>query len=454
METLKITPYPYQKEGIKKSLEQKRLINGDDMGLGKTFEAIATIAVSGATPALVVCPSSLKINWEREIEKFTNLRPLVLTDSIKATFPYYLSMKMYDVTIVNYESLRKYFVIEAKTGFRLKDVIFQPSINLFKSVILDESHRCKDPSAQQTKFVRGICAGKEYVIMLTGTPVVNVPADIATQIAIMGRIKEFGGYGKFLHDYGEDGNLEELQQRIKASCYFRREKKDVLKDLPKLTRSTIITPISNKEEYETCYEDLKKYLSEYKNCSDDEIRRKMQMKALVKFMNLRSIASLGKVDAAIDFIRDISKQIVVFCSQHVIVDRLKEVFPDAVTVTGRDSQRLKQYAIDSFQKGQSRIIICSIKAAGVGITLTSGNEELFIELPWTYADLTQCEARCDRIGQKLPVSSYLMLGDQTIDEHIYSLIMGKKSIASRITGACDDIPNDEKYFNELMSCIT
>jgi SWI/SNF-related matrix-associated actin-dependent regulator 1 of chromatin subfamily A len=451
----KIKPYPYQERGIKKGLEFKRFINGDDMGLGKTLQSIVTVERAHATPCLVICPSSLKINWEREIKKFTNLNPLILTDSIKSTFPYYLSMKMYDVAIVNYESLRKYFVIEAKKGFKLKDVVFQPSINLFKSVILDESTRVKDAGAQQTKFSRGICAGKEYVIMLTGTPVVNGPGDMATQLAIMDRTKDFGGYGKFLHDYGdENSNLEELQVKLKQTCYFRREKKEVLDDLPELTRSTIITPISNEIEYRTCLEDLKKYLSEYKNCSESEIRKKMRMKALVKFMNLRAIASLGKVSAAIEFIRDCGCQITIFCSQHVIVDKLKKEFPDAVSVTGRDSPILKQYAIDSFQKGESRIIICSIKAAGVGITLTAGNQELFIELPWTYADLTQCECRQYRIGQKTAVNSYIMLGDKTIDERIYGLIMGKKSIASRITGACDDIPNDEKYFNELMSCIT
>lgn len=453
MEGLKIKPYPYQEEGIRKELELKRCINGDDMGLGKTLQSIAAVATAGAVPCLVVCPSSLKINWQREIEKFTHLKALILTDSVKSTFPYFLSIKLYDVVICNYESLRKYFVLEAKKGFRLKDVVFQPCINIFKSVIIDESHRVKDPSSQQSKFVMGICRGKEYVYLLTGTPVVNRPSDLASQIAIMGRIGEFGSYGKFINDYGKGDNLESLQSLIKETCYFRREKKEVFKDMPPLTRTTLSVELSNREEYDTCVDDLKQYLQEYKNCTDEEIKKKMRMKALVKFMNLRRIAGEGKVDSVIEFIQNIGRNIVVFCSHHYVVDKLKEAFPCAVTVTGRDSPSQKQWAIDSFQKGDSQIIICSIKAAGVGLTLTASSYEIFVELPWTYADLSQCECREYRIGQTEPVNSYVTLGDNSIDSHLFNLIMDKKSIASQITGSDDDVPTDEKYFNELMSCL-
>ena len=135
------------------------------MGLGKTMQALITIETAKATPALIVCPSSLKINWERETMKFTSLRPLILTDSVKSTFPYFIgSMNMYDVVICNYESLRKYFVVSAPKGFKLKDVIFQSVIKQFKSVIFDESHKVKDPSSQQTKFAKGIASGKEYIM--------------------------------------------------------------------------------------------------------------------------------------------------------------------------------------------------------------------------------------------------------------------------------------------------
>lgn len=450
----KITPYPYQLEGIENGLKFKRFINGDEPGLGKTMQALITIEKAKATPALIVCPSSLKINWERETKKFTSLRPLILTDSVKSTFPYFIgSMNMYDVVICNYESLRKYFVVSAPKGFRLKDVVFQSVIKQFKSIVFDESHKLKDASTQQSKFSKGICNGKDYIILLTGTPVVNSPTDLATQIAIMGRIGEFGGYGQFVNDYGKGDNLLKLQSLIKGKCYFRREKKNVFKEMPKLTRTTLITTLSNRDEYDTCLIDLKKYLVEYKGCSDSEAKKKMRMKALVKFMNLRRIAGEGKVDAAIDFIKNLERNIVIFCSHHNIVDKLKENFPEAVTVTGRDSQQQKQWAVDSFQSGKAKIIICSIKAAGVGLTLTASSYEMFIELPWTYADLNQCECREDRIGQKEAVNSYVLLGEDSIDDKLFQIIMDKKSIASKITGSDDEVPTDEQYFNELMSCL-
>ena len=135
----KYNPYPYQEEGIAKTLEMKRCINGDEMGLGKTGQAIVSVARAKATPCLVICPASLKINWQREVENFTDLRPLILTDSIKSTFPYFIgTMNLYDVVIVNYESLKKYFVVKAEKGAKLKDIIFQDVIKLFKSVIIDE----------------------------------------------------------------------------------------------------------------------------------------------------------------------------------------------------------------------------------------------------------------------------------------------------------------------------
>ena len=183
----KFNPYPFQEIGIAKTLEMKRVINGDDMGCGKTAQSIVSVARANATPCLVICPASLKINWEREVKNFTDLNPLVLNDSVRATFPYFIGkMSLYQVVIVNYESLRKYFVVEARKGAKLKDIVFQDVIKQFKSVIIDESHRCKNPSTATAKFVMGICAGKEYVIELTGTPGVTDPMDPRPSSAFSG----------------------------------------------------------------------------------------------------------------------------------------------------------------------------------------------------------------------------------------------------------------------------
>lgn len=454
---LKITPYPYQQQGIRFGLDKRRLLIGDEPGLGKTLQSIGIVDTAGAYPALVICPSSLKINWQREFEKFTDKKAIVLDNASRTAWPYLLKMGMFHVAIVNYESLRKYFVWD--TGgkdFRLKDVVFNDAIKVFRSVIIDESHRVKDPSAQQTIFTRGIVEGKEWRILLSGTPIVNRAEDLVAQLSIMGRLSEFGGRAKFLADYGEDENLQELSRQLYRRCMIRREKAKVLTQLPDKTRTDLYVEISNREEYELAAEDLAEYLRQYKECSDWEIRRKMRMEALVKFMTLRSLSAKGKVKQAIDFVRVFlasGKPLILFCSLHEIVDELCKAFPDAVRVTGRDNATSKQQAVDSFQNGYSQLIVCSIKAAGVGLTLTASSNVAFVEFPWTYADCCQCEDRAHRIGQKDNVTCYYLIGRHTIDRALYDIIHKKKSIANQIMAADDDIPTDEMYFNELASMI-
>lgn len=454
---LRVEPYEYQREGILFGLDRHRLLIGDEPGLGKTLQSIGIVDTASAYPCLVICPSSLKINWQREFEKFTDKKALVLDNATRTSWPYLLGMGMFHVAIVNYESLKKFFVWDIKGGksFQLKDVVFNRDINIFKSVIMDESHRLKDPSAQQTMFTRGIVEGKEWRILLSGTPVVNHAKDLVAQLAIMGRLlSDFGGRGKFLADYGENENLSELSDKLYDCCMIRREKKTVLKQLPDKTRTDLHVDISNRDEYDLAAADLAAYLREYTECTDREIRRKMRMEALVKFMTLRSLASKGKVKQATDFIRNFlanGKPLIVFCSLKEIVKALQKQFPDAVRVTGDDSLAEKQAAVDAFQSGEAQLIICSIKAAGVGLTLTASSNVAFVEFPWTYADCCQCEDRAHRIGQKNNVNCYYLIGRSTIDPVLYNIIHKKRSIANQIMASDDDIPTDEMYFDELVN---
>lgn len=457
---LKVNPYPYQEEGIIQGLKWKRFFLGDEPGLGKTLQSIGVVDTAGAYPALVICPSSLKINWKREFEKFTDKKALVLDNGNATTWPYLLQMGMFHVAVVNYESLKKYFVWEIKgssRSFRLKDVVFAQQIKMFRSVILDESHRVKDASTQQTKFAKGICIGKEYIILLSGTPVVNRPEDLVSQLSIMERLKEFGGKSQFLVDFADGRNLNVLSGLLYSRCMIRREKAKVLKQLPDKTRCDLYVNISNEEEYNTAQENLEEYLREYRGCTDEEVRRKMRMKALVQFMALRSIAAHGKVKQAVDFIRvflESGKKLIVFCSLHDIVDELKKAFPKAVTVTGRDSPVMKQAAVDAFQQNpEVKLIVCSIKAAGVGLTLTAASNVAFIEFPWTYADCLQCEDRAHRIGQKDNVTCYYLIGSGTIDHYLYQIIYKKRSIANEIMASDDEIPTDRQYFDELVNSM-
>lgn len=459
-------PYEYQREGIAYALDKKRCIMGDEPGLGKTAQAIGTMTASGAFPVLVICPASLKVNWQREFKKFGGVNAVILDDSNRAVWQNLLTMTaqngkpLCQVIITNYESLRKFFVkrVKQQTRFTLKSIEFDERIELFRSVIIDESHKCKSAKTQQSKFVQGIAAGKEYVLELTGTPVVNNNTDLIQQLSIMGRLEDFGGYMKFQERYcagdNKSSHIKELNYRLHKFCFFRRQKKDVLKWLPDKTRSYLITDIDNRKEYEEAERDVIKYLREYKDADDDKIQRAVRGAIMVKMGILKQISSKGKIKSAIDIIHNIidgGEKLIVFCFLKQVVFELKQEFRDAVTVTGDDNDHQKQYAVDTFQNDpKCKLIILNYRSGGTGLTLTAASNVLFIEFPWTYSDCCQAEDRAHRNGQKNAVTCTYLLGQGTIDEYMYELIQTKKDIANGVTGTIENVEEKKVSTQEML----
>lgn len=461
-----LEPYEYQKQGIAYALEKKRCIMGDEPGLGKTAQAIGTMTAAQAWPALVVCPASLKVNWQREFKKFGGVNAVILDDGNRAIWQNYWFMKnakeepMAKVFIVNYESLRKFFVkrVKSEQRFTLKSVEFDERIDIFRSIIIDESHKCKSSKTQQSKFVQGIARGKEFILELTGTPVVNNNTDLIQQLNIMERMEDFGGYMKFQERYcaGENksSHLKELNFRLHKFCFFRRQKKDVLKWLPDKTRSYLITDIDNRKEYQAAEQDIIKYLREFKDADDEKIQRAVRGAIMVKMGILKQISAKGKIKSAIDIIHntiDGGEKLIVFCFLKQVVWELKQEFRDAVTVTGDDDDRAKQRAVDSFQEDPDcRLIILNYRSGGTGLTLTAASNVLFIEFPWTYSDCCQAEDRAHRNGQKNAVTCTYLLGDGTIDEYMYELIQTKKDIANGVTGTMDDVEEKKVSTQQML----
>lgn len=447
---LLIEPYDFQREGIAYAIEHKRCIMGDEQGLGKTVEAIGVLTVTKALPALVICPASLKVNWQRELKKFGGLNAIILSDANQRTWQMFLKMKTKDgrsctdVVIVNYESLKKFFVakIRREGRFTLKSVDFDPRKDLFRTVIIDESHKCKNVQTQQSKFVQGIAAGKEYILCLTGTPVVNNNEDLVQQLRIMNRLDDFGGYSKFMARYcaglNKSSHIKELNYYLRKFCFFRRQKKDVLTQLPAKTRSYLITDIDNMKEYRDAERDVIKYLRQYKDADDDKIQRTIRGAIMVKMSILKQISAKGKVEGAKDIIHNIidgGQKLIVFCFLKEVVQELKKEFRDAVTVTGDDSTSQKQFAVDKFQTDEKcKLIILNYRSGGTGLTLTAASNVLFVEFPWTFADCVQAEDRAHRNGQKNAVNCVYLLGNGTIDEYLYNLIQTKKDISNGVTG--------------------
>lgn len=452
---LKLNLFPYQANGVAYALQKKKLIIGDQPGLGKTAQAIATIIAADAFPCLVIAPSSLKINWQREWHMWSHKKAMILNDNIRQNFHLYWQANLTQVFIVNYESLKKYFVqsiaVPEGAKMRLNHVKFKEHLTgLFKSVIIDESHRVKSTATQQTKFTKGIASGKEYILALTGTPVINKPKDLISQLGIIEQMQRFGGYQKFVQRYcsgpREASNLRELNYILNLNCFYRRDKQDVLKDLPAKMRQVAMCQISTRREYSDAESNLIKYLRAYKDADDEKVARALRGEIMVKIGILKNISARGKLADVFEFVDDImasGEKLVIFAHLREVINALHKHYPDAVTITGEDSQEERQHSVDSFQNNpDTKLIICSIKAAGVGLTLTASSRVAFVELPWTAADCDQCEDRCHRIGQKDSVTCTYFLGEDTIDEKIYRIIQNKREIAATVTGATEQVEED------------
>ena len=136
-----------------------------------------------------------------------------------------------------------------------------------------------------------------------------------------------------------------------------------------------------------------------------------------------------------------------FCFLKEVVAALKREFPKAVTVTGDDNDKQKQYSVDKFQQDENcKLIILNYRSGGTGLTLTAASNVLFVEFPYTAADCEQAEDRAHRNGQKNAVNCIYLLGNGTIDEYLYNLIQTKRGIANAVTGT-DDIV-EEKVINQ------
>jgi SWI/SNF-related matrix-associated actin-dependent regulator 1 of chromatin subfamily A len=467
------TLFHYQERGVAYCLAHKKVIIGDQPGLGKTTQLIAAIESAKAYPCLIICPASLKLNWQKEWMDVAGKRAMVLTDRIKNTWPQYHKVGMADVFIVNYESLKKYFVVpgwkKPDKPYKAADVPFRDIAKLFKSVAIDESHKCKDGTTQQTKFVMGIARDKEYVFELTGTPVVNKPKDLVPQLLILDKLsaivahlpdlsgRDKSGYRRFLNRYcggGNDAtNLKELNYKLATTCFYRREKHEVLKDLPAKMRQVVLCEISNRKEYQQAESEFVNYLKSVRGCTEAEVARKLRGEVMVKMGILKQISSRGKMEAVQEEIEEITgagEKVVVFCSLREIGDQLMAANPGAVMIRGGMTSEEKDNAITRFQKDpKTKVIVCSIKAAGVGITLTASSRVLFVEFPWTFADCEQCEDRTHRIGQVNSVLVKYFLGEDTIDRYCYELIQSKKTMAMEVTGATDVV--SEEVVDQLLN---
>jgi SNF2 family DNA or RNA helicase len=421
---------------------------GDQMGLGKTVQALASLAALDARPAVIVCPASLKLNWRREAERWL---PGWSINLITGTRAGNHQDPPADLTILNYDILETW-----------ADVLPTPS-----AVVLDESHYIKNGTTIRTRAAIRLSDRMPHNALrlcLTGTPIVNAPGEIVTQLRFLHRIDEFGGVGEFRTRYQSGHNLTELNRRLRASCMVRRRKDDVLTELPPKRWSTITVtgdPITMRE-YHRAEADVVSYLSDTarkialeSGASTDEARRiawetSLRARAaehLVAVTALKRLAARAKIPAARQWVEDFTatgSKLVVFGHHREFVDEIGDQFAPGMIITGNTPIPTRQTIVERFQSDEGhQVIACSLKAAGVGLTLTAASDVLFLEQGWTPADMDQASDRCHRIGQTDSVTAWTMIAEGTIDEDIAGLIASKRHVVDAATDGITVDPDDE-----------
>jgi len=430
---------PFQRAGVSYLLERRRAFLADEQGLGKTIEALAAVEAAGAYPAVVVCPASLKLNWLRELARWLPQRSVRALSGTGRRGRGTGADAATDITIVNYD------IVAARLD-ELRALAPQ-------ALVLDESHYCKNAAAKRTQAVQRLSAAVPYdglVLALSGTPITNRPAELISQLRILGRLDDFGSGARFGQRFrGADAHLR-LHWHLRARCFVRRLKADVLPQLPAKTRAVVPVELDNETEYRLAERDLVAWLRSQPldlRELDAKVAAALRAERLVRCNALKLLAARGKLHAALAWIHDFcssGERLVVFAGHKEVQRAVIARFPHALHILGEDSAAARDAALQAFQEQQAsesnQLIVCSIEVAGHGLTLTRSSNVAFLELDWTPAKHDQAEDRCHRIGQQDAVNAYYLLAADTIDETISTLLERKRAVIGAVT---DGLEEDE-----------
>ena len=420
--------YPFQRAGVRYALERRRTFIADEQGLGKTIQALATLESDRAFPAVVVCPASMKLTWEREAARWLSHRTVSVLDG-RTDAAWRDGSRTADILILNYDILEAHYEALAERD---------P-----KALVLDESHYVKNPGARRTKAAVALArrlSPDALRLGLTGTPVLNRPEELVSQLRALGRLDEFGSGARLSRRFRDAGSDDRLHWNLRARCYVRRTKQQVLPQLPAKRHDAVPVALVNDHEYRLAERDVIAWLQTLPldlRTMDAKVAAALRAEQLVRLNSLRQLAARGKLPAALAWIEDFlasGEPLVVF-AEHVATQRaVLDRFPEAVHILGADSSRERQAAVDAFQRGDGPpLIVCSLRAGSQGVTLTRASNVAFLELDWTPARHDQAEDRLHRIGQATAVTAYYLLAPDTIDETMAELLERKRALIDAVT---------------------
>ena len=480
---------PYQRAGVVYASETKRCFIADEMGLGKTLQAMATIVHNKAFPAICVVPQAVRANWAGEWKKFfpgvrvrtvrgnkvnTNQRD-GWDEFRQLAYEVENDWSNTDVIVINYDVIGAAEYTEdydrvVKTHGHLTDLIRFGA----RSLIVDESHYVKNPKAGRSLAVRALSESiytahgeDSFILNLTGTAAENRPEELLHQLRIIHRLGVFGNANRYKTRYcrkAGEKNLPELNERLRATCYVRREKADVYGELPAIMRGTVaIEPEpSLMVEYYKAEADVAEYLANRARelalssglTDEDAIeaywQKKLRIEAvkhLVVVGQLKRLIAKAKLPAAKkwldNFLASTDESILVFAEHRPVVDELHRHLGGDKIQGGQDADR-RQEVVDRFQAGVHRALTLSLKAGGTGLTLTRASNLAFLEQGWTPTIHDQAEARCyGRVNDMHGANAYYLLALGTIDERIARLINEKRRIVTVVNQGGELAPEDE-----------
>lgn len=443
-------PRPYQCEGIAYMINHGNCINGDDCGLGKTGQTIATLELMDAFPALVITPASVKYNWKKEWEKWNPTRTVGVVGRKKK---FDENVWQNDVIIINYDILGERGLDKPTAKF--KELLKKR----WASCVMDEIHFLKSEKALRTKMAKKIVKTVPHVWGLTGTLTQNKPADLIQPFTIIRRFEDiFGSTKEFKYRYcnakmtvfGMDcsgfSNLEELHELLRMGGYIRRNKRDVLDELPPMVEQTIDVPISNTREYRKAENNLLEYLEKI---DINKVNSAVNAPHLVMIQTLKQLSIEGKLPFITTYIKEWleaneGEQLLVFGVHRIPLQQLAEYFK-APLIQGGVSADKKQQIVNEFSNGGHRLLFANIQSAGTG---TDGLQDncsnlVYIELPDKSTELEQANARLERMGQRNSINITYLLSPDTIDADIKEMVADK----GMITGLVNKGGNE----NELLT---
>lgn len=394
-----------------------------------TSTIIATLEAK-SKKILIICPATLKINWKREIENYTD-RSVYICESKNFEGDH-------DFVIINYDIVKNFHDVKKREESKLLNANFD-------LVIIDEAHYIKNAQAKRTKLINDIVKDVDRLWLLTGTPMTSRPIDYYNLLNLvespvaknwMAYVKRYcNGYqfnvgGRKVWNVMGASNLDELRERTSPTI-LRRLKENVL-DLPE----KIISPVYlrlNSIEYENV---MGEYYDWYDKNPEESKSITVQF---TKLMKVRQIIADEKVLHTIELARNIveqDKKVIIFCN---FTDSLNKIFEhfgkEAVKLDGSMSKKYRQKSVDAFQENDKiKVFVGNIKAAGVGITLTAGEVVIMNDLSFLPSDHSQAEDRAYRFGQKNNVLVYYPLFENTIEGLIYDILNNKKQVISTVMG--------------------